>query len=115
MANNNRQYFAGNTPFEWGIFAAALVVIVVNLVYRDDESVTYYLSALLYALTGIGMISKTSRARGFISNKIYRISMACIAFVFVAAGLTILTEDKSWNLLWLAALIVFGVVGRRNS
>lgn len=111
--NDYREY-KNNTPFEWVIFAIALVLVVISLYYIKDNSINYFISALLYVVTGVGMISKTSRARAFVSQSVIRIWLLSIALVFLAAALSIYYQSRHFNLRWMVGIIVFGLVGRKK-
>jgi hypothetical protein len=106
--------YRNNTPFEWIVFAIALVLVVVGVFYIEDNSVNYLISALLYFVTAIGMISKTSRARGLVSQNVIRIWLLAIALVFLAAALAIYYQSRHFNMLWMVGIIVFGLVGRKK-
>ena len=111
---NNKDTFAANNTFEWTVFSFSVIALIASLIMIGNNTVNYTLSALVYILTGVGMSSKTIRANGFISQKIHWLWIACIAVVFLAGSLTLITKDKSWNFLWLIGILAFSFSSRKK-
>jgi len=111
---NNKDTFATNNTFEWTIFGLSIAVLVASLIMIGNNSVNSTLSALVYILCGVGMSSKAIRAKGFISQKHHWLWIACIAAVFLAAALTLITKNKIWNSLWLISILAFSFSNRKK-
>ena len=111
---NDKDTFASNNTFEWTVFGFSVVALVASLIMLGNNSVNCSLSALVYILTGVAMSSKAIRAKGFISQKLHWLWIACITAAFIAAALTLITMDKSWNGLWLIGILTFSFSSRKK-